>query len=382
MKQIKNSLKPKLVTLLIVPCFLAGCGIFGSKEKDPFDLKPDAACTNSTSDEWTHLGLSEETVLSILVHPQNPQVIFAGTGFDFSAQRDGKIFRSLDCGDTWEKVYEGGHFRGLLLHPSEPYTLYAWDHRPTGALLRSTDGGTSWHLHSNGMQTDGRNRTSVLLIHPDNPRIMYASKAGFWTGAVYKSTNGGHNWEGITENHWPILASGATAMFMHPDQPDLLLHSGDGHTFISRTEDGGQTWEDVFYAEGQVDAYAVHPDDPDQIFAIASRRGLLISDDRGKEWRVEVISDTIELYYDMNFINNHLYIATARGVLKTHDLKNYNQVGSQVLGHTSEGETVLFPRNVRAIVSDKHQVNLYIGHSLMLFNEELFGGVYVRKLDH
>lgn len=380
MKQIKNSLKLKLATLLIMPCFLAGCGIFGSKEKDPFDLKPDAVCTNSTSDEWTHLGLSEETVLSILVHPQNPQVIFAGTGFDFSAQRDGKIFRSLDCGDTWEKVYEGGHFRGLLLHPSEPYTLFAWDHRPTGALLRSTDGGSSWQLHSDGMHTDGRNRTSVLLIHPDNPRIMYASKAGFWTGAVYRSTNGGHNWESITENHWPILASGATAMFMHPDQPDLLLHSGDGHTFISRTEDGGQTWEDVFYADGQVDAYAVHPDDPDQIFAIASRRGLLISDDRGKEWRVQEISDPPRRYRDLIFVKNKLYIASEGAVLRTEDFQTFTYYNEGIdFGQTSEEHSLTLPMTLSI---DAQSENLYLGHWLVKVENKLLGGVYVRKLDH
>lgn len=374
----KYIVKPVAFTLLFMGCIMQQ----DIETPLPFDLMPEAVCTNGKSSEWTNLGLSNETVLSILVHPQNPQVIFAGTGFDFSAQRDGKIFRSLDCGDTWDKVYEGGHFRGLLLHPSEPYTLFAWDHNPTGGLLRSTDGGTSWYLHSDGMHTDGRNRTSVLLIHPDNPKIMYASTAGFWSGAVYKSTNGGHSWESITANHWPILASGATAMFMHPEQPELLLHSADGNTFISRTEDGGKTWEDVFYAEGQVDAYAVHPNDPDQIFAIASRRGLLISDDRGKEWRVQEISDDIKLYYDVTFVDGYLYIATSRGVLETHDLNNYNQVGSRVLGQTNEGEIIRFPRNVRAVVSDVEQTNLYIGHSLMLFNDEIYGGVYVRKLDH
>ena len=346
----------------------------------PFDLMPEAVCTNGKSSEWTNLGLSNETVLSILVHPKNPQVIFAGTGFDFSAQRDGKIFRSMDCGDTWEKVHEGGHFRGLLLHPSEPYTLFAWDHNPTGGLLRSTDGGTSWHLHSDGMHTDGRNRTSVLLIHPNTPRIMYASTAGFWSGGVYKSTNGGHNWENITENHWPILASGATAMFMHPEQPELLLHSADGNSFISRTEDGGKTWEDVFYAEGHVSAYALHPQNPNQIFAIASRRGLLISDDRGKEWRVQEISDPPRRYRDLIFVRNKLYIASEGAVLRTEDLHIYIKFNEGIdFGLSAEGHTLTLPKTLSI---DVNQGNLYLGHEYVPINGKKIGGVYVRKLDH
>jgi len=373
--------------VFVLLIFLTSCNIFNSNDDDSivnnaFELKPDAVCTNSSSDEWTHLGLNEESVRSILIHPENPQVIFAGTSFDYSAQRDGKIFRSMDCGENWEKVYEGGSFRGLLLHPKNPYTLFAWDHRQSGGLLRSTDGGDTWKLHSEGMSTDGTNRVSEVLIHPDNTDIMYASTSGFWSGAVYKSLNGGRSWNSISSNHLPILGSGATAMFIHPNQPGLLLHSADGNTYISRTENGGQTWEDVFYAEGHVNAYALNPINPNQILAIASRRGLLISDDRGKDWRVEAISDTIDLYYDVKYIDNHLYIATARGVLRTQDLKNYIQVGSQELGDTSDGDTIYFPRNVRAVVSDTHKSNLYIGHSLMLFNDEKFGGVYVRKLEN
>lgn len=131
----------KLVCVFGYVLLIPTCGSPMGPVDRPYELAPDAVCVNSVPGEWTYLGLKEETVSSILMHPQNPRVIFAGTGFDFSAQRDGKIFRSTDCGETWEKVYEGGSFRGLLLHPNEPYTLFAWHHRPTGALLRSIDGG-------------------------------------------------------------------------------------------------------------------------------------------------------------------------------------------------------------------------------------------------
>ena len=368
---------------LLIAFLLSGCGFLGDEQDSfpkPYELNPEAICTNSSVDEWTLLGLRDESPRSILVHPQNPHVIFVGTGFDFSTQRDGKIFRSTDCGQTWDKVYEGGSFRGLLLHPKNPYTLFAWDNRPTGGLLRSTDGGDTWKLHSDGMHTDGTNLTSVVLIHPDKSNIMYAGTSGFGSGALYKSTNGGKRWESITMNHWPHLAGGGAAMFMHPEQPELLLHSADFFGTLSRSTDGGETWDSVFSAGRAVRAFAMNPSNPDQIVGSISRLGLLISEDKGNEWRVETISDSVDLYYDVNFIRNNLYIATAKGVVRTNDLKNYQQVGSQVLGLNSEGDTLYFPRNVRVIVSDTHQQNLYMGHNRMLFEGEIIGGVYVRKL--
>lgn len=363
-----------LLTILV----LNACSFFSSdNELWPFDLKPEALCTNSTAGEWTSLGLREETVLSILVHPKNPQVIFAGTGFDFSAQRDGKIFRSIDCGKSWEKVYEGGSFRGLLLHPEDPYTLFAWHHRPTGGLLRSTDGGESWELYTNGMHTNGNNLTSVVLIHPNNPRIMYASTSAFGSGNLYKSINGGGKWENITMNHWPHLASGATAMFMHPHQPDLMLHSANMNETLSRTEDGGKTWEDVIVSPGLVSAYAMNPQNPDQLVALASSLDphgwTMISNDRGKNWQVEAVPDSILRLRDLKFVQEKLYIASEKGVLMPIDgqYKLFNE-GLEVSKNRRSGHFLY------VIKTDKYQNNMYIGQNFL--TKEDFGGIFVRKI--
>lgn len=337
---------------------------------------------NDENDEdpgWTYLGLKEERVHSILVRPDNPEVIFAGTGFDFSAQVDGKIFRSMDKGETWEKVYEGGNFSGLLFHPDNPDTMFAWDHRPTGGLLRSTDGGDTWHLHSNGMWTDGYNRTSVVLINPDNPQVMYAGTGGFYGGAVYKSTNGGQWWVGIS-THWPDLGGSATAMFMHPDQPDLLLHSANIGT-LSRTVDGGDTWERVFLFDHTVYAFAMNPENADHIIAgTTGDVGLLVSEDRGMTWRIDEVAAPSRAFIDVKFIKNSLYIATHRGILITDDFQNYENVGEKLLGYTEEGEPVYFPRLVYTLASDPFEKYLYMGHQRMGFEDEIYGGVYVRNL--
>lgn len=210
--------------------------------------------------------------------------------------------------------------------------------------------------------------TSVLLINPDNPQIMYAATAGFWSGAVYKSTNGGRRWEDITMNHWPILGSGATAMFMHPNQPDVLLHSADGNGFISRSEDGGDTWDDVFIAEGMVMTYALNPGNPDHIVAASSKEGLLVSDDRGSSWQVEKVTDSLLKMWDVKFVKNKIYVATEVGILETTDYKNYTLL--------NEGNISLTPRYIESDVDDQ---NIYVGH--WHIDPGVGGGIYVGRLE-
>lgn len=373
------------VFILLLPLVVltSSCALLDRDRNDlPFDLALEATCSNSTADQWTLLGLKDETVASILVHPENPQVIFAGTGFDFSAGRQGKIFRTTDCGANWELMYEGGSFiHGLLLHPDDPYTLYGWRQNPTGGLLRSTDGGDSWQLHSEGIVSNSQGMAiSEVLIHPETPELMYASTTGAGSGRLYKSAEGGQQWTDITDNH-DHLSSGATAMLLHPDQPELLLHSGNITGIISRSEDGGDTWEDVFLARGLVTDFEVNPQDLDQIVAASSGEGVLVSEDRGKSWRIETVLDSDLNIRDVSFIDGSLFVVIEGGVVRTNDFETYTEMNEGIeLGYTEEGFTLTLPRT---IVSDKNTNNLYLGYRYISENriEGGFGGIFVRKVE-
>ena len=364
----------KLSAIITLIFIIMSCNLLRDKSADQthiFELNPDLVCANSTADEWTRLGLEGETVMSILVHPQNPQVIFAGTGFDFSAQRNGKIFRSTDCGRTWQKIYEGGSFRGLLLHPEDPYTLFAWPQLPTGGLLRTIDGGEHWELYSEEINTDGETTMmSALLINPRDPNIMFAGTSGFWSGSLYKSVDGGQHWENITDKNDTHFSFGAVAMYMHPYDPDLLLHSADGSTMISRSEDSGESWENVYEAVGKLMTYDINPENPDQIAANVSRIGILISEDRGKTWQLKEIPDSLSVNqsYDIKFINNSIYLAASIGVLKIDDFENYEFLGRDIMGP-------------RALALDFHEQNLYMGKWYIPSTENYSGGIYVKKLE-
>lgn len=84
------------------------------------DCAPVAA-TSGPVGEWEYLGLGGkdiDDITAIAVHPCDPQVIYAGSSFNFSDGIQGKLFKSEDGGETWDTLRVGGvlledyHFAG------------------------------------------------------------------------------------------------------------------------------------------------------------------------------------------------------------------------------------------------------------------------------
>jgi hypothetical protein len=132
--------------------------------------------------------------------------------------------------DVWTNVGpEGGGVRFLMVDPQNPRTVYAG----TGTgVFKSQDGGANW---SNAGLT-GYSVTS-LAINPQNPSILYAyaSAASYpilWFSArgVFKSTDGGANWRAV--NSRPPFNPGLfTALAIDPQNPSHDLRRGCRRNF-------------------------------------------------------------------------------------------------------------------------------------------------------
>jgi len=69
--------------------------------------------------------LENETVTAIAVDPIYPNIIYAGTRYDYSAGINGKLFKSTDSGATWDTLLIGGGYRSILIDPSNHNIIYA-----------------------------------------------------------------------------------------------------------------------------------------------------------------------------------------------------------------------------------------------------------------
>ena len=165
------------------------------------------------------------------------------------------VFRSLDGGDTWERLQNGlpggnvGRI-GLAIAPSRPNTVYAIVEHKNGGLFRSDDRGRTWIMvHKRyAYPSFACSFFQHLRVDPLNPEKI-------WIVAYlpYVSVDGGKTFttEGVSEN----LHTDSHALWINPKNPDHLLLGGDGGFYISHS--GAKTWDFIgnlpvsqFYAIG------------------------------------------------------------------------------------------------------------------------------------
>jgi photosystem II stability/assembly factor-like uncharacterized protein len=183
-------------------------------------------------------------IVALAVHPQNPNVVLAGT-FQGNLSNRG-IWRSLDGGNTWTQVFSNGVATSLTWNPQNANIVYAaigeYYSPANNGIYKSTDGGATWTLSENGVAaslfTSADNIR--LSISASNPNVIYASLPGITgsTLAVLKTTDGGVTW---TQLPMPT-ASRAFQIIVHPQYPNIVFV---GDVVMYRSIDGGQTWTSV-----------------------------------------------------------------------------------------------------------------------------------------
>lgn len=233
----------------------------------------------------------------------------------------------IDVEGAWTFVSAQPHdFMGFSAHPSAEGVLYSSGHPAPGTRLRnpigfmvSSDGGITWATRS----LEGAADFHAMTVAPGNGDVIYG-----WNGAgqpgLYVSTDGGESWDTITEGtlsavggalslavnpedpeevlagtqsgllssqdsgrSWAVLLSGpVTAVTFDPNDPQrILAHAPEGGGLLS-SRDAGKTWTpfDMPLERYTVGHLAVHPDDPDTIYAGTYGEGLLRTTDGGRTW--------------------------------------------------------------------------------------------------
>jgi photosystem II stability/assembly factor-like uncharacterized protein len=227
-----------------------------------------------------------------------------GLGTVYAGTEPSAVFRSVDGGDTWVDL---ASLRGLpsadtWSFPPRPHTHHVrWieaDVRvadrlfvaiEAGALVRTFDGGRTWHDRVPGGPYD----THTAVTHSLAPGRLY-SAAG---DGYFESTDGGDSWRSPEDGLKHLYLVGIA---VDPADPDNVLVSaadgprsaywpGSAETYVYR-KTGLNRWEQSMNAlpaaKGMsVSRFATHANEPGVIYA-ANNRGLFRSDDAGWRWKV------------------------------------------------------------------------------------------------
>jgi photosystem II stability/assembly factor-like uncharacterized protein len=264
---------------------------------------------------WRRTALLPAHIQALRVHPRLPRVLFA-------ALSPGGVYRSADQGRTWQRYSPqrlDPSALALAVDPGNLQLLYVGTER-SGMLHRSEAG--AWSVRNRGLRAV---EADAVEIDPKRPRTLYlASRSG-----LFQTTDGGRSWrrrlEAATERPqleidpvrpatvyfldgslWRTRDRGASFVdvtagsFVQLDAIAVAARNspvlyGGGRGELSRSLDGGQTWQPIELSNPAsciwYETLVVPPGSPDEVFAAGipgcfanQGGGIARSVDVGQTW--------------------------------------------------------------------------------------------------
>lgn len=200
--------------------------------------------------------------------------------------------------------------------------LYAYDTHYLGyenQVMKSTNFGVSWDPLST-LTANIDDKVWDIKLTRDNPDVMYASTFRSGAGKVFRSTDRGVNFQELSLpanfNNRPKVMWVEVA---DDDQDEIYVMGERSGIHISKSEDGGQSWTDLWTntLSGYVGREILHVSGTDGGIYLVTSTGIFYRNNSMNDW--ELLMTGIPLNTSYRFIqafyrDSELRIATSRGV--------------------------------------------------------------------
>jgi photosystem II stability/assembly factor-like uncharacterized protein len=305
---------------------MAGVGIFKST---------DAGRT------FSHAGLTDtQTIARIVVHPANPEIVYAAaSGHEWTDNDARGVFKTIDGGRTWSKVFYRSPRTGaidLVMDPTDPNTLYAamwqrirrkWsDPRvepgySEGGVWKTTDGGKTWTEASEGLPAPQFRGRIGLDVSVSNPNVLYAFvdnydqgrparegerdaytrpifEARIKSAEIYRSDDKGRTWRKLTDNNDFMMGHSGTYGWVFGQ---IRVDPSDENTIytlglaLNVSRDAGKTFTALRGMHGDHHGLWIDPKNP-AVLINANDGGIYSSQDAGKTWDYAARAGGVQFY--------------------------------------------------------------------------------------
>ena len=190
----------------------------------------------------------------------DPQTVWAGVedAALFRSSDGGQTWHELSglrrhsTGNSWQPGAGGLCLHTILLDPSDPARLYVAI--SAAGAFRSADAGVSWQPINRGLHSEGIPDPAAevghcvhhITMHPARPRVLFMQK--HWD--VMRSDDGGDSWHEVSGNlptdfGFPIEvhAHEPNTIYVVPITSDSHHFPPDGRLRVYRSRSGGHEWE-------------------------------------------------------------------------------------------------------------------------------------------
>jgi photosystem II stability/assembly factor-like uncharacterized protein len=251
-------------------------------------------------------------ISALAFNPKNSAIVYAGAA-------TGGVFKSVDRGATWQPIFDEQavlQVGDIAVDPNNPEVIYVGtgeangghNNFPGAGVYKSTDAGATW-------QPAGLEKTTSIgriVIDPLNSNRVYVAAIGSYFGSspdrgVYRSANAGQTWEKVL---FVNDSTGAIDLVIDRKNPATLFAAvwqrvrrhnradlGGEASGIYRSRDGGNMWQRLGGANGLPGpasnigriGLAISATQPENLYALYisnnSYGGLYRSRDGGNTWQ-------------------------------------------------------------------------------------------------
>lgn len=226
-------------------------------------------------------------VVDLEAHPTDSKVYYV-------AAAGGGVWKTVNAGVTFNPIFDK-HTQcigAIALDPSNPdKTIWVgtgetWTRNSVSigdGIYKSDDGGQNWKK----MGLDKSERISNIIVHPKNPNTIFVGVLGALWGdsderGVFRSDDGGNTWEKV---FFVNNTTGCAELIMDPTNADIMyasfwefrrtaysFSSGGNHSALYKSIDGGKSWNKIHngFPSGKLGriAVAVAPSKSSTVYAV------------------------------------------------------------------------------------------------------------------
>ena len=185
-------------------------------------------CSENGGDSWKQLidAKMNAAVYSVAIVPGDSSIMFAGVlggslpGSTVVYHTVGVVYKTTDGGVSWKEV-PTGFFNGLrasrvMIHPTDPKIVYASTmvidpisrkaSTTEAGLLKSIDGGSTWQAANTGLANYEDQHLVWMDVSERDPNHIIVAGAGLVNHTLWISSNGGGSFTAVTAISGKIMA--------------------------------------------------------------------------------------------------------------------------------------------------------------------------------